>query len=177
MALNKFTWENGTQVEPAKVEVGGVIYTVTDAQYEGETPLTASNLNNMQDILNANIEQYAIDFNTYSTSTEKKVGIWIDGKPIYRKTIDMGSMPNATYKYVNHNISNIDEIVNIYGIMRNPSNHTTTPLNMHGVSGIYGDNTVAVCRADRERATVACNVDYSTNNVAYITLEYTKTTD
>lgn len=56
MALEKFTWENGTQIEPAKVEIGGQSYNVSDAQYEGETPLSASNLNLMQDTLLGNVK-------------------------------------------------------------------------------------------------------------------------
>ena len=56
MALEKFTWENGSQTEPAKVEVGGISYNVVDAQYEGSTPLSASNLNLMQDTLLGNVK-------------------------------------------------------------------------------------------------------------------------
>ena len=55
MALDKFNWQNGSQVEPAKVEIEGVSYDVVDAQYEGETPLSASNLNLMQDTILGNV--------------------------------------------------------------------------------------------------------------------------
>lgn len=45
--MSKFTWVNGTKTTPARVEVDGTVYDVTDAEYEGETPLSASNLNVM----------------------------------------------------------------------------------------------------------------------------------
>lgn len=83
MALDIFEWENGTLVEPAKVEIGGVSYDVTDAQYEGSTPISASNMNQMQTILNNNITTSINEISTYSL-TEQRVGTWIDGKPIYR---------------------------------------------------------------------------------------------
>lgn len=47
--MGKFKWENGTLVSKAKVEVSGQIYEVEPEQYSGTTPLTAENLNQMQD--------------------------------------------------------------------------------------------------------------------------------
>ena len=51
----------------------------------------------------------------YST-TEKVVGTWIDGSLVYEKVIDLGALPNATSKNVNHNISNLKYFVKIEGI-------------------------------------------------------------
>jgi len=48
MARNPITFQNGTLVANAKVEVGGTVYDVTPAQYEGSTPLSANNLNQLQ---------------------------------------------------------------------------------------------------------------------------------
>ena len=47
--MKKIKFENGTLVSNAKVEVGGIIYDVTPEQYEGTTPLSASNMNAIQD--------------------------------------------------------------------------------------------------------------------------------
>ncbi len=47
--MAKFTWQDGTLVSKAKVEIGGTIYEVDPEEYSGATPLSASNLNNMQD--------------------------------------------------------------------------------------------------------------------------------
>ena len=49
----------------------------------------------------------------YSTD-EQIVGEWIDGKPLYQKTVDLGVLTNG--KVVNHNISNIAQIVDVQGI-------------------------------------------------------------
>lgn len=51
----------------------------------------------------------------YST-VEQDTGItWIDGKTIYKKTISVGNLPNASSKTVAHGISNIATIVNLEG--------------------------------------------------------------
>lgn len=46
--MEKINFENGTLISKAKVEVGGTIYDVEPAQYEGTTPLSAQNLNQIQ---------------------------------------------------------------------------------------------------------------------------------
>lgn len=111
----------------------------------------------------------------YSTS-EKVIGTWIDGKPLYQKTINCGALPNDSIenpKYVNHNISNLDKIVCITGFAFSSTNylplpytHTTIQNNQIGIgaNGTY----IAI--------TVGANTDRS-NFSAYITLQYTKTTD
>ncbi len=47
--MSKFVWENGSKIAEASVEINGTIYPVTPAQYEGKTPMSARNLNAMQD--------------------------------------------------------------------------------------------------------------------------------
>lgn len=49
--MAKFNWQNGTLVTPARVEIGGQVYDVTPEQYSGQTPLSAENLNQAQDLL------------------------------------------------------------------------------------------------------------------------------
>lgn len=55
--MAKFTWQDGTLVSKAKVEVGGTIYEVDPEEYSGATPLSASNLNAMQDGIYEDIEE------------------------------------------------------------------------------------------------------------------------
>lgn len=45
--------------------------------------------------------------NVYSTD-ETVVGKWIDGKPIYRKVFEIGSLPNDTTISIPHGIKNLD---------------------------------------------------------------------
>lgn len=51
----------------------------------------------------------------YSTNEVKTDNYWIDGSPIYRKVIELGTLPNSGQKLVNHGISNLDKIVSAQG--------------------------------------------------------------
>ena len=51
MARNPVVFQNGTLVQKATVEIDGNVYEVEPAQYEGTTPLSAYNLNRLQDNL------------------------------------------------------------------------------------------------------------------------------
>ena len=63
----------------------------------------------------------------YSTD-ETVIGTWIDGKPIYRKVIDFGALPNANTKSVAHNINDIKIFTKAYGIAYRDSDKINMPL-------------------------------------------------
>lgn len=47
-AYNSIGWENGTKEQEAYVTIGGVDYEVTPAQWDGNTPVDATNLDHME---------------------------------------------------------------------------------------------------------------------------------
>lgn len=112
---------------------------------------------------------------TYST-TETRVGTWIDGKPIYRKVINFGNLPNSTNKKISHNIDNIETIINIGGYATevgiSTKNFYPLPLQYKGEDSDYNAEVVA----NNTYVTISASKDRS-NYVAYVILEYTKTTD
>lgn len=101
---------------------------------------------------------------------ERQIGVWTDGKPLYQKTIDFGELPNNTTKQVNHNVSNIETVVEIKGVS-------------YVNNLIYGENLPPVTAGKAFRASVRENVvevsstDNWTGYNARITFKYTKTTD
>ena len=117
----------------------------------------------------ANSFNYAGE-NDYST-TEKIVGTWVDGKPIYQKTINFGALPNATSKSVAHNISNMKDAVSLKTIIYNSSGPNWFEL-------IDVNSTGKVRRAivDRTYVYITTQQDDSVMS-AYMTVQYTKTTD
>ena len=133
------------------------------------TPIDADNLNDLQD----NVEE-AIDLtNNYST-TEKVVGTHLN-KPLYRKMINFGELPNAQTKKVNHNISNLDEMVNLKGNFKDSSG---TRFN---IPYVYPDSSFAsyyitFTETTNTQIGIATGVDRSAYS-GYVTMEYTKTTD
>lgn len=116
-----------------------------------------------------------ISVENYSTE-EKIIGTWIDGKPLYRKTIDCGSLPIATRKVVPHGISNLKIIADWKGTFYN-SSYTQAPIPYIVTESqtIYVNYHVSI-EATINNIILYTGIDRSGYN-AYITLDYTKTTD
>ena len=112
------------------------------------------------------------DPNDYST-TEKKIGKWINGKPLYRKVMEFGNLPNNTSLYKNHEISNIDKIIGIKAIGTDGTQFY--PIPFVPTAYMYS-NTVVALRANKTQVGVFASTDF-TSHTATIILEYTKTTD
>ena len=117
-----------------------------------------------------------IGSDTDYSETEKIVGTWIDGKPLYQKTIDCGVMPNSTTKTVAHNISNIESIVSLTGVAKNNDNVSgfiPLPLTMVGSSTTYQ----IYMKATYTDIVFKSDSNMSEFSKSYVTLQYTKTTD
>ena len=109
---------------------------------------------------------------SYSLDEQLTGGTWIDGKPIYRKTISCGALPNTTSKTVAHGITNIDWIVDIYGTAATDSgSFILLPHNDYVAQFDVSLN----CNANS--ISIVTTQNQSVFTKSYITLEYTKTTD
>ena len=118
----------------------------------------------------------------YSTE-EKVIGTWIDGKPLYQKTVNCGELPNASVKNVDSGLTNVT-ITNMYGIAIN-----TAASDSDALVSFPLPRPVMVASADPNRL-YGVDITYRKNNKirfttgnnwsgynAYVTLQYTKTTD
>lgn len=119
---------------------------------------------------------HKIDFTTfksgnYSTSERQTEYKWIDGKYIYKKTINFGALPNATTKNVNHNISSISNVINIEGFAKYTSGITIFIPNVNTKTVGSG---ISISVSTTQITIDTGNTDRSGAN-AYITLYYTKT--
>lgn len=114
----------------------------------------------------AGITAKNVDFTTYSTD-EKIVGTWIDGKKIYKKTIDCGALPNNSTKDVNHNISGLGMFVKIEGIASNGTLTYPLPISTPTTSYLVSLSVTTTQVSIRTAAT------YSSFS-SYVTLYYTK---
>lgn len=109
---------------------------------------------------------------SYSTTEMDTGATWIDGKHIYKKTINCGALPNATTKTVAHGISNIGLVVKYEAIATYGSNSTQIPI------PFVSDNLYAqvALRVEANDIVLWCQVDRSPAT-SYVTLYYTKTID
>ena len=132
-------------------------------------------------VQNSNNISLASNANEYST-TETVIGTWIDGKPLYRKVIEVTSIDSAKNNYdVAISISNLNEIVNIGGTIKLSGMDTYKPI-----TTIYTDSSSAVGSIYSFSVYAITNSYISLSygswwkemfDKAYIILEYTKTTD
>lgn len=112
----------------------------------------------------------------YST-TEHVVGTWIDGKPIYEKTIEVTSYTVNTNIYVPHGISNIDALINMNGRCKRNGTYIALPFVFTKASGIY-DWSIDIYDCTDSSFILFVGSNNSTNLTdIYVTLQYTKTTD
>lgn len=109
----------------------------------------------------------------YST-TEQVIGTWINSKPLYEITQNIGQLTQDTnFHTIAHGISNIENVFNIKGIMvLSTSPFRSYPLPIYRPTGSQG---VLLSVNDTE-------IQYMNNwqgnaHTVYVTFQYTKTTD
>lgn len=178
-------WENANESggggTVTDVQVDGVSVVNQQGVAEIETPnADGIEYDNQQSGLQATNMQDAIDelaqgsgYAHHYSTTEQVVGTWIDGKPLYQKTINFGALPNATSKSVNHNILSMDYIVSASGIAYN-ENNSYFPIPF--VNDQSYDSQLLLMLSKTE-ITIRTSVNRTTYTKCYITIQYTKTTD
>ena len=120
---------------------------------------------------NGAYEEFAKKSEEVYSTEETKIGTWIDGKPLYRKTIisnfELPFVTQVTSYNIDHNISNIDKVVHVE--MTDGLKHIPNLSKAGGTTTIdYVSSTTIEIRY--------INDSWSSRDW-YITLEYTKTTD
>jgi hypothetical protein len=105
--------------------------------------------------------------NNYSLE-EQRVGTWIDGKPLYQKTIKCTS-PSTTNESVEiYKDETMEHIVNISGT--SGAGEARVPVNYENiVSTWYRGSSHSIIMS-------VTHINY-TNAEVYLTIQYTKTTD
>lgn len=101
---------------------------------------------------------------------ERIVGRWSDGRPVYQKTIIYEGESVSTTTSYNHNINNLDKVVNANVIAKR-----TGSDNIRETYNISDNNEVA--RFVIKNTTIDITFKWDPYNILLITLQYTKTTD
>ena len=139
---------------------------------DGEVILSKMpNSDYVSNIDSSNLEHYS--------TTEQIIGTWIDGKPIYKKTILQNTF-TAGESEINHNISDVERIVNISGIAyRTDGSAEPIPTLCPPDYIKLWQLSVYDVNHTRYRIYVGSSLisDYAKLGELYLTLEYTKTTD
>lgn len=144
------------------------LITYADKQAMGTQP-SIPHVNKVTDSDMNEIKNGINNSTTYST-TEKVVGTW-NSKPLYRKVIECGALPNNANKDVVHNIQNLGVTIKCNGmaVRTSDSRALTIPDSTPGAEiscGVTNTNVYIITHNDR-----------SSFNNSFLILEYTKTTD
>lgn len=118
-------------------------------------------------------KEYSLDI-PFST-TEQRIGTWIDGKPLYRKTIKIQNTALVDGdNNIAHGISNLNQCIktelakngsHIFPYFNYNSNNQTLSMTM--ISHVNSTNITIRLMND----------SWGSGNTWYVTLYYTKTTD
>ena len=154
-----------------QLEVNGNAY--ANGNRLAELPITNSMLGS-QCVKSDNIDFATLNVMNYST-TEKNTGMtWIDGKPIYRKTIDVGTLPNASVKRVNINVSTLKNVLDIRGVAWLSIGLTIPLPYVNPSNSVY---QVEVYVNENKQVVIQTGDNKSNYTNSYVTILYTKTTD
>ena len=108
----------------------------------------------------------------YST-TEQDTGLkWTDGRTVYQKTINFGSLPNTSTKKVSHGVTDIDVGWVFEGYCKNPTsvNGFTNMMSLCVPSGLNAGWYTAITDTDVEITTGSDRTQYE----AVVTIRYVK---
>lgn len=116
----------------------------------------------------------------YSTD-EKMIGQWIDGKPLYQRTFEVGYLVNngVTQVDITTLMNTVDTVIDLQGIAVNESNKSVRPLCLaDGVSSANNIRIDILYENNSYKLRVFTATDWGENTYkVYSTLKYTKTSD
>ena len=118
------------------------------------------------------LKEKITDLTTYSTEEVKTGEKWVDGKPIYKKVVQV-TLSDTNSHATPHNIANVDKI----WLTEDGSflwvDNTSIPANYYRDSSAYIWAFVSTTNV-QYRTNAA---GWANNKPMYLTLKYTKTTD
>lgn len=147
----------------------------------GANELTDTDIQDILDSFDAEGENPVAKSEIYTT-TEKRIGTWIDGKPLYQITIQ-DTMPTVTTdgtradKTISIASLNVDTGVSIDGMINNSNSFGYTCLNSWNNSQSYSVLSFDKTTVSNDSIWYASSRAVDSQKPVYITLKYTKTTD
>lgn len=166
------SWHNGGS--------GATLYSASSYLKQGQVFTATGSANTTIDYTVYNIQmgspvtflsEYASQ--VYS-NTEREVGCWLDGKPIYQRTfqITTPSTPSVIEQVQDVSSLNIDTVVNLFGHYKD--------TNINWGLNIYfntGRSANVFINGAKTYISMLVNDNVALNKTAYVTALYTKTTD
>jgi hypothetical protein len=102
----------------------------------------------------------------YTTTEQLTLQTWTDDAPIYKKTVAIASLPNATGGNTAHGITGLDVLVDIKGVATNGTRRLPLPY-------VHSGTDLIMMEVDGTNIVITTAADYSTWT-GHVTLYYTK---
>jgi len=153
---DEFNKMNGDKVSSVDIPFDGSI--------NGDKLLSANAQDAIDEVTNLMFEIGGHNTSAFNTGYK-----WIDGKDIYRKVINTGTLPNTTTKNIAHGITGISQMISLYGMAKDP-----TPYYVPLPYGIYSTSYIAVY-ADLTNIVIITGSNRTTYTNSFIILYYTLT--
>ena len=178
--MTKITFENLPSTNtPLSAENMNLLQTNVEnaiSAVENEIPtidnsVSTSSTNGVE---NQAITNYVNGLNTYST-TEQVVGTWINGKPLYRKVMYISSLPNNTTTL--YDIFSAQELTTIdICFIDDSGSYMIQNDEIDTMNWIYSTTGFIMTCIKNKRIRIK-TTDDKTGASAYVSINYTKTTD
>lgn len=136
------------------------VITMTDTDPGEDSPLAANNF-----VAVYGGDPIIMDYSTSEVNTGAK---WINGAAVYKKTIDLGSLPNNAVKAVAHNISNLGFVIDVQATASDGTNRIVIPA-----TATTGTASQVAIYIDGTNINITSGNDRSAYS-GYATLYYTK---
>lgn len=135
----------------------------SDVDSEIPDKLTSQQMQDIKDAFSGMNKGAPLRMMHYSTD-EQVVGTWIDGKPIYQKTIPLNGLSVSSTSWVDSGVSI-------------SSNNIEYIISAIGLSTQYKMTIPMVANSDEANMKLLICRDNDTTPMDYVTIQYTKTTD
>ena len=145
--------------------IKSVLKTYFDGYYQ--KILTAGN--NIA-ISNANVISTTTSLSLNYSTSEQAIGKWIDGKTLYQKTINFGTLPNNTTKSVDVGVSST---INIFYLNAVAVNSNNSVININDFSADFSKIRRIYYNGNNKKIEITTKQDDSALT-CYITIQYTK---
>lgn len=109
------------------------------------------------------------------SDTERVIGVWRDGKPLYQKTIDIAPLPNRTSKEIQLD-ADIERVISMRGYGIDANDKWNVFLNDVVPTNVTGSIRVFFNTATK-KLYINTGENLTSYTEAYVTIQYTKTTD
>lgn len=144
----------------------------------GSSDISASNVSCLDKDGNKSTVQTEIDKqnkkigNVFSYEEVKTNDVWVDGKPVYRKTYDCGNLPNNAIKNIAHGLTNFSTMMidQSHTYATDTSNNIPIPF--------VGDALIGMIKLNITPTHILIQTNQDRSSMkGIVTLLYTKTTD